>query len=888
MKKHLIFSILLISASLIHAEGVNLTKDNQLTCQQYYPVCQTCSGNQWLLPFEKFSSLTDTLEVESDESEVIDNDNYLISGNVVLKSDSHFLSADKIKISVTDQSSKSSGNVKYQDKNFFLISDQLDIQKENDGLIINIEKGSYQEIASKANGIAENIFKTPNYAILNESRYSMCPINDNTWYIKAKKIKLDLNTNRVVADKATFVFFDFPIFYLPKYSWISKGRGSGFLTPSFNIYKESGLESSDWLTRAPYYINIAPDKDLLVSLAYLSSRGALYEGQYRQLIDPSKSQDHGLFEFEFKYLNNDYITNLNRWLVNTSVELDLTEKTHLSLRFNKVSDSAFFSEIARDGNSDKRLNSHVKFTYNNPPLPSEELESVEVLTKSDLDILSDSDLTLIALDSGRYDIPKFDNKVLEDAGLTNVEVLTNRKSVENFLILNKQNDEILANREELIVALLEIIQSKALTERGLEELSDAGLAKFELSDIVDEEKIETVNYGRNIIGTDNTNHLSFAISSDNEQVVNDGAPEYEKKLETSIFSRSVTDDSKLDLSFISTNFNHKTTGKETGIRTHVEAIFNKKLGTFGLIDISQLSTDTKLALSHYALDNNANETRVVGGFDIDLSFPFNSKTTLFGPETTNQIIPMISYDFTSKHKQASIPIFDTSDGIDGYLEHTTLLSGERYNGIDRFVNENDITLSLESIYKDRVDKNSQLILKLAQRYYGDDEVVSDTDNIDFETRRKYSDILASAELSVNDFEAYVKLQYDPKNFSLSKNRIGFNYKPHPRKFISLTHKDDDSDRNLNISGAYPFSNKIHFFGGIDKSLTSGKMNKETFGIAYESCCWASRLAHFKTSDNDGYDYGTGVELVFKGLGTTDSYVRNRIEKRLPEYKVTLD
>jgi LPS-assembly protein len=149
--------------------------------------------------------------------------------------------------------------------------------------------------------------------------------------------------DRVIADKATFVFFDFPLFYLPKYSWISQGRGSGFLTPSFNIYKESGLESSDWLIRAPFYINIAPDKDLLITPAYLSSRGALYQGRYRQLIDPSKSQDEGLFEFEFKYLNNDYITNLNRWLIDTSVELDLTDKTHFSLRYNKVSDSEFFT-----------------------------------------------------------------------------------------------------------------------------------------------------------------------------------------------------------------------------------------------------------------------------------------------------------------------------------------------------------------------------------------------------------------------------------------------------------------------------------------------------------------------------------------------------------------
>ena len=127
-----------MSVSLIHAEGVNLTKVKQLTCQQYYPSCETCTKNQFLLPFAKFSNLTDTLEFEADESEIIDNDNYLITGNVELKSDSHFLSADKVEISKTDQSSKASGNVKYQDMNLFLISDELNIQKEKRRIISKV------------------------------------------------------------------------------------------------------------------------------------------------------------------------------------------------------------------------------------------------------------------------------------------------------------------------------------------------------------------------------------------------------------------------------------------------------------------------------------------------------------------------------------------------------------------------------------------------------------------------------------------------------------------------------------------------------------------------------------------------------------------------------
>ena len=117
------------------------------------------------------------------------------------------------------------------------------------------------------------------------------------------------------------------------------------------------------------------------------------------------------------------------------------------------------------------------------------------------------------------------------------------------------------------------------------------------------------------------------------------------------------------------------------------------------------------------------------------------------------------------------------------------------------------------------------------------------------------------------------------------------YKPHDRKFVSITHKDNGDSRTLNLSGAYPINNKIHLFAGIDKSLTTGFINKETSGIAYEDCCWSARIGHFKETfvkDVADYDYGTGFELAFKGLGSSDTYLRNRIERNLPDYKVILD
>ena len=69
----------------------------------------------------------------------------------------------------------------------------------------------------------------------------------------------------------------------------------------------------------------------------MSSRGFIYEGKYRQLIAPKISPDHedSLWSIEAKYLPEDKITNLKRWLVNFSHEMDINEKTHFSAQYSE-------------------------------------------------------------------------------------------------------------------------------------------------------------------------------------------------------------------------------------------------------------------------------------------------------------------------------------------------------------------------------------------------------------------------------------------------------------------------------------------------------------------------------------------------------------------------
>ena len=84
------------------------------------------------------------------------------------------------------------------------------------------------------------------------------------------------------------------------------------------------------------------------------------------------------------------------------------------------------------------------------------------------------------------------------------------------------------------------------------------------------------------------------------------------------------------------------------------------------------------------------------------------------------------------------------------------------------------------------------------------------------------------------------------------------------------------------------TNSIHIFGGIDKTTSTGITNAETTGIAYESCCWAFRLAHFKEDNGSGgHNHSTGMELVLTGLGSTASSLKNKIDNKIPGYSSKL-
>ena len=179
-------------------------------------------------------------------------------------------------------------------------------------------------------------------------------------------------------------------------------------------------------------------------------------------------------------------------------------------------------------------------------------------------------------------------------------------------------------------------------------------------------------------------------------------------------------------------------------------------------------------------------------------------------------------------------------------------------------------------------------MKIAQTYFTDDEVVSDTASTNYETRKSYSDIAASIDVAVNNFSLNSAAQFDPDKSKIVKRENTITYRPSSRKFISMSFIDEGTKETEKLYGAYPITDSVHIFGGLDKITSTGITNAETTGVAYESCCWAFRLAHFKEDNTSGgYNYSTGMELVLTGLGSTSSPLKGKIESNIPGYAAML-
>jgi len=117
------------------------------------------------------------------------------------------------------------------------------------------------------------------------AEYTSCPRNgveEPAWLLRTDSVTLDLEASEGVAEGAVLRFQGVPILALPSLSFpLSDARRSGWLPPAIESDNRSGIQLA-----APYYWNIAPNRDATLTPRLMTRRGLGLNTEFRYL-EPS-------------------------------------------------------------------------------------------------------------------------------------------------------------------------------------------------------------------------------------------------------------------------------------------------------------------------------------------------------------------------------------------------------------------------------------------------------------------------------------------------------------------------------------------------------------------------------------------------------------------------
>jgi len=167
-----------------------------------------------------------------------------------------------------------------------------------------METPTYELRDNGANGTAKKLtIQNADVFVFDKATYTTCTPENMDWYFTADTLEIDNEQKEMVGTHGVMRFFDVPIAYVPYFTAPTGGqRRSGILAPVAGYNSNNGLDITQ-----PYYVNIAPNRDLLLLPRYMNQRGAMLGAQYRFL----DSQYSGTVMGEF--MSYDKKTGTNRW-----------------------------------------------------------------------------------------------------------------------------------------------------------------------------------------------------------------------------------------------------------------------------------------------------------------------------------------------------------------------------------------------------------------------------------------------------------------------------------------------------------------------------------------------------------------------------------------------
>ncbi|MDP3621547.1 MAG: LPS assembly protein LptD [Polynucleobacter sp.] len=201
-----------------------------------------------------------------------------------------------------------------------------------------MQEPSYELRDNRSSGTAKKLtIESADIFVFDKGTYSTCSPDNLDWYFTANRMEVDNEQKEMTGTHGVMRFFDVPIAYVPYFSVpTSNQRRSGLLAPVAGYNSNNGIDITQ-----PYYVNIAPNRDLLLLPRFMSHRGTQLATSYRY-IDPKYS---GTINGE--YLPYDKILGRDRWRYDWQQRQSIAPNWNAYANVSRVSDNTYPIDFSR-------------------------------------------------------------------------------------------------------------------------------------------------------------------------------------------------------------------------------------------------------------------------------------------------------------------------------------------------------------------------------------------------------------------------------------------------------------------------------------------------------------------------------------------------------------
>ncbi|BFM17817.1 LPS-assembly protein LptD [Maricurvus nonylphenolicus] len=344
------------------------------------------------------------LRATADSSEVLQETTAVLTGNVKLTQGYRQLEADKATLDQATDHAELEGNIRLREPGVLVTGTRAEMDMNSGHAVV--EDASYLVHEAQARGDATKLENLPEkVVVLDNSTFTRCEPDSNTWFLQGSEIKLDSNTNQGTGKHVRVNIKGVPVFYTPYIRFpLGSERQSGFLFPSISSTDSDGFDIA-----TPYYLNLAPNYDATITPRHISDRGAMLETEFRHLSESFETSvsmaflgsddgggddddQIGKLDTDGNLITEDDVQRYkgeDRWLLNIDQIGGLDKRWNSRIDYTTVSDIDYFRDLdtaSLEVNSATHLEKSAEFGYRftnwNLTVKAEEFQTISENTET--------------------------------------------------------------------------------------------------------------------------------------------------------------------------------------------------------------------------------------------------------------------------------------------------------------------------------------------------------------------------------------------------------------------------------------------------------------------------------------------------------------------------